>query len=223
MKQPDGSFQTCKQIVLASGSPRRKELLESAGLDFSILPAQAEEPEPEAGESPREYALRMAQLKAEDVFGDNSESVVIAADTVVTVDGRILGKPDSEEHAVEMLRMLADRTHVVVTACCLLSPPPPPPSSRKGKSQQDEEEPERLESCFAMETWVRFVDPPLKTLRAYAATGEPMDKAGAYAIQGVGAFLVRSIEGSYTNVVGLPLAEVVEVLTEWSAIKPRGG
>lgn len=195
-------FKTTMPLILASGSPRRLDLLGSLGVEFEVCPAQCEEAAPEAGESPDVYAVRAAAAKAGEVAGLHPGAVVVGADTIVTVDDQILGKPKSREHAVEMLSLLSGRTHRVVTGCALIGP-----GERKSE--------------FYGATSVKFIDATADMLRAYVATGETDDKAGAYAIQGRGAFLVRHVEGSYTNVVGLPLARVLEVLVEWGAVASR--
>ncbi len=180
-------------FVLASGSPRRKELLGNLGFEFSVMPSPADEPKPLPNEQPEDYALRLACLKALDIARTRPNAVVLGADTVVALDGFILGKPCDKADAMHMLSMLSGKTHVVVTGCCLLLP--------LGEVKQ-----------FYGRTNVRMRDSAPEVLSAYVATGEPMDKAGAYAIQGIGSFLVEHVEGSYTNVVGLPLAMLLEVL-----------
>lgn len=198
-----GAFRETMDIVLASGSPRRRDMLEGLGIRFRIEPSRAEEPAPEPGEEPEDYAIRMADMKAAEVAGRFPASVVLGADTVVAIDHHVLGKPLDHADALRMLSLLAGRTHLVVTGCALYMP--------DGSSKR-----------FAAHTDVTMLDPGPEALAAYAATGEPDDKAGAYAIQGQGAFLVRHVEGSYTNVVGLPLARVVETLREFGAVVPSG-
>lgn len=197
-----GTFTETTDIVLASGSPRRRDMLESLGIRFRIEPSRAEEPAPEPGEEPEDYAIRMADMKAAEVAARFPGSVVLGADTVVAIDHHVLGKPLDHADALRMLSLLAGRTHLVVTGCALYAP---------GR------EPHR----FAAHTDVTMLDPGPEALAAYAATGEPDDKAGAYAIQGQGAFLVRHVEGSYTNVVGLPLAKTLEVLLSWGVVVPK--
>jgi septum formation protein len=197
----NGPFVSRDPIVLASGSPRRRELLADLGLDFEVVPSRAEEPVPNPGEQPTEYALRMARLKTMEVAARHTGRTVLGADTIVVLDDRIMGKPADETDALAMLKALSGRTHQVITAFCLVLP--------NG------------------ETSSRFVatDVDMRTsgeaeLKAYIATGEPMDKAGAYAIQGIGTFLVTAIRGSYTNVVGLPLARVLEGLLAAGVVVP---
>ncbi len=198
-----GAFTTAAPIILASGSPRRRELLASAGLDFRVLPSGVEEPDPAPGEAPEAYGLRLARLKARDVAARNPGSFVLAADTVVAVDAQILNKPVDAADARRMLGLLAGREHRVVSACCLVGP--------DGATAWE----------YAQPTLVRFAPVSAEAIAAYVRTGECMDKAGGYAIQGLGAFMIESIQGSYTNVVGLPLAEVVEVFKTRGAIAPR--
>ncbi|MFO7155798.1 MAG: Maf family protein [Pseudomonadota bacterium] len=178
-------------FILASASPRRQQLLASAGLDFEVEPSRAVE-EHVPGEDPAHAAMRLARAKAFDVFARRPGSLVLAADTVVAVDDRILGKPKSPAEAEKMLELLSGRAHRVVTGVCLLGP------------DRDE--------TFHVSTEVVFRPLGAEEIRAYVKTGEPMDKAGAYAIQGGAAGFVREIHGSYTNVVGLPLAECLERL-----------
>ncbi|MFW5488418.1 MAG: Maf family protein [Desulfovibrio sp.] len=195
-------FEATMRLILASGSPRRVDLIGSLGVEFDVHPAKGEEPCPESGEEPSVYAVRAARTKAEDVARLFPEAVVIGADTVVTINGEILGKPGNKEHAVEMLTKLAGRKHSVITGCSLVGP---------GWKKSE----------FYISTQVEFIDATPEMLRAYVATGETDDKAGAYAIQGLGAFLVRNVCGSYSNVVGLPLARVVEILSGWGVIVPE--
>ncbi|MBF0482315.1 MAG: septum formation protein Maf [Desulfovibrionaceae bacterium] len=174
-------------------------MLSQLGIDFTIAAPQSPEPEPGEGETPAAYALRAAKHKALDIASNHPDAFVLAADTVVAVDGSILGKPRDPAGAVRMLEALAGREHLVVTGCCLSAP---------GGATVD----------FTVSSKVSFswLDP--QAIAAYVATGEPMDKAGAYAVQGKGAFMVESVHGSYTNVVGLPLCEVVDMLVNFGVI-----
>ncbi|MDD3275909.1 MAG: Maf family protein [Kiritimatiellales bacterium] len=183
-------METNQKLILASTSPRRAELLTSAGLVFAVQPPNADE-KLHAGETPVEYAVRTAREKAESLPID-SGSVVIGADTVVAAEGHILGKPADAEDATAMLRLLSGKLHEVVTGVCLRS-------SEKTV-------------CFHVATAVLFRDLSDTEISAYVATGDPLDKAGAYAIQNGAAGMVRRIDGSYSNVVGLPLCEVIEAL-----------
>ena len=178
--------------------------MESLGIEFEILPVDAE-PEPKPGEVPAEFAERAALAKAREAASRRPESVIIAADTIVVLDYEIMGKPADVDQAMLMLTRLVGNEHTVITGCAVFSP--------------DAGEPE----TFHASTRVNMGPQSLDALMAYAGCGEPMDKAGAYAIQGVGGFLVTSIEGSYTNVVGLPLAEVVEVLLARGVVAPVKG
>jgi septum formation protein len=186
-------YVTNKTVILASASPRRRELLALAGIQFTVLPSPAEEPAPDMGEVPAAYAARMARLKAAAVAATHPGAVVLGADSIVAVGDVILGKPRDAAEARRMLSLLSGRTHQVVTGCALFGLGPEP-------------------EIFTVSTDVTMAEIPEAAIAAYVATGEPMDKAGAYAIQGGAAAFVTSICGSYTNVVGLPLAEVVALL-----------
>ncbi len=203
MSENTGPFRALTPIVLASASPRREELLSGTGLAFEILPSEAEEPRPGPDETPGAYACRMAWLKAREVASRRPKAVVIGADTVVAVGRDILGKPRDRDQARRMLGLLSGREHQVVTGCAVVS----------GEESQD----------FFVSTAVRFADLSPEEIEAYTALPEPYDKAGGYAIQGQGAFLIREIRGSYTNVVGLPVSELLEVLKTWGVAVPRNG
>ena len=194
-------FVAAQPIVLASGSPRRQEFLRGLGLAFSVTRPDAPEPLPDAGETPRDFALRAARAKAAEVAPLYPGAAVIAADTVVALADEIMGKPTSQDEAVAMLTRLAGRTHVVCTGCSVRLP-------------------DGREASFCETSEVTMRSWPEAALRAYAAGGEPDDKAGAYAIQGQGAFLVERITGSWTNIVGLPLAELLVVLLALGVIRP---
>ncbi len=186
-------------LVLASASPRRQKLMKCLGYDFvAEAPSdpKLEREGPRAGEVPEDYVLRLAGLKARGVAGRLPGRVVIGADTVVVLGSEILGKPKDRGEALEMLRKLSGGDHVVVTGVVLLD-------GRNGR-----------EKSFSVRTRVRFYSPGEDALSRYAASEEPLDKAGAYAIQGEGGFLVRAVSGSYTNVVGLPLEELSAALRE---------
>jgi septum formation protein len=187
-------------LILASASPRRQELLEAAGVPLRVVPSNADE-RFRGGERPEIHALRLAREKAREVARQFPARWVLAADTVVVVDGRVLGKPKGPGEAGRMIRLLSGRKHRVITGYCLLGP-----GGRKGK-----------EGRVTTRVFFKSLDPA--EIRWYIATGEPFDKAGGYAIQGQGAFLVKKIEGSYTNVVGLPLSEVIEALKEIEAVE----
>ncbi len=174
-------------VVLASASPRRRELLKTAGIAFRVQVSDADE-RIEPGLSPAEVVMSLARQKAAAVAADCPDETVIGADTVVVFGETILGKPADEADAFRMLRMLSGETHSVYTGVCIL---------RSG-----------AEDCFNVCTRVTFYPLTDAQIRAYVATGEPMDKAGAYGIQGRGCTLVKEICGDYFNVVGLPVAEV---------------
>lgn len=186
-------------IVLASGSPRRKEFLAGLGLQFKVVPASIDERAMEA-EAAEDFVLRMAKEKAAAVGAQFPDSWIVSGDTVVCLGQAILGKPTSTENAVELLLRLSGRTHFVRSGFCVW---------QQNKS---------IISAHSVVTKVRFTNFSEKIARAYVATGEPMDKAGGYGIQGIGGTLVASIEGSYSNVVGLPMAELVAVLEEEGVI-----
>jgi septum formation protein len=195
-------------LVLASASPRRRELLIQAGFTFEVRPADIPE-EPRPGEDPIAYAVRLAREKAEAVYTELTRSatadpstalrsaqddsfVVLGADTTVTLDNHILGKPENAADAARMLRMLSGRTHRVITGVAVVSAA-------------------RTEVAAEL-TAVKFLTLSDEEIAAYIATGEPMDKAGAYAIQGRAARWIPRIEGDYFNVVGLPIALVSTLL-----------
>lgn len=213
-----GPYKATCPIVLASGSPRRRDFLTELGLDFSIvLPDDAVEPKPVEGESPSGYVCRAAEAKAlavaESLKGENQGGVsplIIAADTVVALGDEIMGKPQSDEDALGMLSRLAGQSHAVISAVCLILP--------NGNVADNNLAVGKLHTFYAT-TKVTMWDVPRDALQAYVATGEPRDKAGAYAIQGIGAVLVSSIDGSWTNVVGLPVAELVVYLSEQGYIQ----
>lgn len=181
------------QLILASKSARRRYLLGQAGLHFSVIPSQVDESSI-AVSSPELYAKQLAEAKAMDVAQNHPESWVIGADTIVLIDGLILGKPESKQHAVEMLNRLSGQTHQVITGYCICR-------KSSGKCIID-----------SVKTDVTFKTLSDREIEWYTHTSEPFDKAGAYAIQGFGTFLVKSIHGSYSNVVGLPVCEVIEHL-----------
>ncbi len=179
------------RLVLASQSPRRRELIEQLGLAPEVRPARTDEAVL-PGEEPRAYAARVAREKARAVPGD----VVLAADTVVILRDEILGKPSGAEDARRMLRLLSGTRHEVLTAVCV----------RRNADRPALE----LEALVA--TAVRFAPLSPAAVEWYVGTGEPLDKAGAYAIQGAGGAFVLEVSGSVSNVVGLPLVETVELL-----------
>jgi septum formation protein len=200
-------------LVLASASPRRQELLRNAGLSFTVQPADIDE-SPLAGELPRECAERLAREKALAIRRTRPQDLVLGADTIVVVDERILGKPIDAGDAVRMLRLLSGRVHSVITGVCVVQ-------AVAGTTADSDEvlKTENRELRTASETTLvtmsKFSD---DEIRKYVATGEPMDKAGAYAIQGIASRWIPRIEGDYSNVVGLPVALVYRMLRERGAI-----
>jgi nucleoside triphosphate pyrophosphatase len=196
-------------VVLASASPRRAELLRNAGLDFAVCPADVPEV-PLDGEEPRLFAERLAREKALAVFQQRPEDVVLGADTVVIVDREILGKPRDESDAARMLRLLSGRSHLVTTGVCLVGRAEPRTENRELKTAFQD-----LRSETTIVTMNRLTD---EDIRSYIATGEPMDKAGAYAIQGIASRWISRIEGDYSNVVGLPVSLVWRMLCEHAVV-----
>ena len=179
-------------LILASSSPRRQELLREAGIPFEIHPAHLNE-ERHAGERPLEYAQRLSREKAQAVAQQHPQRYVLGADTIVVVDDAVLGKPRDHADAVRMLRKLSGRGHQVITAVTLIS----------ANGYTD---------TRACTTQVYFRDLTMDEIQQYVTGGEPMDKAGAYAIQGGASLWADRIEGEYSNVVGLPLSVVTEML-----------
>ncbi len=189
-----------ESFVLASLSPRRRELLGGLGLKFEVIPSGIDEPEGE-GETPRDHTLRLSLEKASFVAERRPDSWILGADTIVIVDGRILGKPDNRDHAKKMLRILSGRAHRVMTGFSLV---------RKSSN---------ISISGAVESTVRFKELPDDEIEWYVGTEEPYDKAGAYAVQGKAAFFIQEIHGSYTNVIGLPLTEVVAALKQVGIVR----
>ncbi len=190
-------------IVLASASPRRQELLRNAGISFTVQPADIDET-PLAGEAPRECAERLAREKALAVWRTRPQDFVLGADTIVVVDEAILGKPVDPADAVRMLRLLSGRVHRVITGVCLV---------RAGDSR-DLLRAAELARTASETTLVTMNALSEDEIREYVTSGEPEDKAGAYAIQGMASRWIPRIEGDYSNVVGLPVALVYRMLRE---------
>ena len=184
-----------KKIVLASASPRRKEILSNLGLLFEVITSDAEE-KTDAELPPYMIVQELAMLKGTDVARRAGDAVVISADTIVWLDGMVLGKPSDEANAKKMLKKLSGKTHEVYTGVCVTD-------SKNGKSVSDYEV-----------TKVRFRELDEDEIDRYISTGEPMDKAGAYGIQGKGCLFVEAIEGDYLNVVGLPAVKLSKILKE---------
>ncbi|MGD1970463.1 MAG: Maf family protein [Desulfobacterales bacterium] len=181
------------KLILASNSPRRSHLLAQAGLNFSVIPSDVDE-QKLAMSDPDEYVRALAESKARDISEKHPDSWIIGADTIVLIEQQILGKPDSTDVARNMLRHLSGKMHQVYTGYCICC--------KKEK---------RLFSDV-VKTDVYFKELSDREIEWYIQTGEPFDKAGGYGIQGIGAFLVERINGSYTNVVGLPVCEVMSFL-----------
>ena len=182
------------KIILASASPRRKELMELAGYDFEVICADIVEVVPEEA-MPQEVVMSLALQKAQAVAAEHKEAVVIGSDTVVALDGKILGKPHSEQEACEMLRSLSGRTHKVFTGVAIVC---------GGKVKN-----------FFDETDVEFYSLDDDEIKKYVATGEPTDKAGAYGIQGKGSVLVKRINGDFFSVMGLPIAKLYREMSDF--------
>jgi septum formation protein len=180
-------------LILASSSPRRQELLREIGIAFQVHAAHINEDQI-AGEDAREYAMRLAREKAQAVAAHYPQSYVLGADTIVVVDGEVLGKPKDHADAARMLRLLSGRGHEVTTAVSLIAPDTVAPGTR------------------ACTTKVYFRELTEDEIQQYVASGEPMDKAGAYAIQGGASRWTDRIEGEWSNVVGLPLSLVTDLL-----------
>ncbi|MFN4032797.1 MAG: Maf family protein [Fimbriimonadales bacterium] len=192
--------------VLASQSPRRQSLLRLFGKPFEVHPAQIEEHLPEYSARPALLGKRLARAKAEAVAPCYDDALIIAADTLVVIDRRVLGKPADAQEAFEMLRLLAGRTHTVITALCLLA--------RQGGATTHL-------VLDAPRTRVTFRPLSDECIRWYIGTGEPFDKAGAYGIQEYGALLIDKVQGCYFNVVGLPLATLAKRLEELGTWTPQ--
>jgi septum formation protein len=185
-------------LILASASPRRQELLRSAGIPFTAQPADIDET-PLAGEPARACAERLAREKARAVQKHYAKDFVLGADTIVVIDDILLGKPRDADDAARMLRLLSGKTHGVITGVCLTGP-------------------DSFELSDSETTLVTMCEIFDAEIRAYISTGEPMDKAGAYAIQGIASRWIPHIEGDYPNVVGLPIARVYAMLRENGAL-----
>jgi septum formation protein len=187
------------RLTLASASPRRAELLAAAGIPFELITVEVDE-RPEPGEDAAAYVRRLASAKAKAAFRLAADALVLGADTTVVVDGTILGKPTDDAEAAEMLRSLSGRWHDVVTGVALCSP--------------------MFDIATVERSRVRFLPLSEAEISWYVSTGEPRDKAGGYAVQGFASRFVDRIEGSYSNVVGLPVASVYQLLRQVGAL-PR--
>ena len=182
-----------KHIILASASPRRKEILELADLKFDVMPSDAQEITTKT--APNEVVMELASLKAKDIYKKSEkQSMIVGADTVVAYQGQILGKPTDKADAKRMLTMLSGQTHEVYTGVCVIE---------DGKTK-----------TFYEETKVTFYEISDEQVDHYIKTGEPMDKAGSYGIQGKAAVFIKGIEGDYYNVVGFPIARFLQEITK---------
>ncbi len=190
-------------LVLASASPRRQELLRNVGVSFTVHPTNIPE-QSLVGESADDCAKRLAREKARVAFQTQRKNFILGADTVVVVDGKIFGKPRDAADAARMLRELSGRTHQVKTGVCLIGP----------SRTEDEKLEIDFEDLRCETTTVTMDTLSEEDIRAYVASGEPMDKAGSYAIQGIAARWIPRIEGDYFNVVGLPVSLVYRMLRE---------
>jgi septum formation protein len=187
-------------LILASASPRRRDLLANAGLTFTVVPSAVDE----SGvplDPPEDHVRLLAEAKAGEISSLHPDKWVIGADTIVLINGAVLGKPGTPDEAREMLQSLSGQTHSVLTGYCICC------------------QAEKRTFSETVETIVEFKTLSQREIDWYLSTEEPFDKAGAYAIQGLGSFLVRRIEGSYTNVVGLPVCEVIECLLRENVIR----
>jgi septum formation protein len=181
-------------IILASSSPRRRKLLEMLGIQHEVVPANVPEVR-RPGESATAMATRLARAKAESVARDRPHALVLAADTVVVIDNDVLGKPENASEAHHMLELLSGRSHVVITAVALACP--------DGNT---------LERSDETQVWFRELSSQM--IADYVTTGEPLDKAGSYGVQGYGAILVDRVEGDFFSVMGLPLRLIAEMLED---------
>lgn len=182
-----------KHIILASASPRRKEILELADLKFDVMPSDAQEITTKT--APNEVVMELASIKAKDIYKKSEkQSMIVGADTVVAYQGQILGKPTDKADAKRMLTMLNGQTHEVYTGVCVIE---------DGKTK-----------TFYEETKVTFYEISDEQINHYIKTGEPMDKAGSYGIQGKAAVFIKGIEGDYYNVVGFPIARFLQEITK---------
>ena len=192
-KKQQRRYTSLKHIILASASPRRKEILELADLKFDVMPSDAQEITTKT--APNEVVMELASIKAKDIYKKSEkQSMIVGADTVVAYQGQILGKPADEADAKRMLTMLSGQTHEVYTGVCVIE---------DGKTK-----------TFYEETKVTFYEISDEQIDYYIKTGEPMDKAGSYGIQGKAAVFIKGIEGDYYNVVGFPIARFLQEITK---------
>lgn len=178
--------------ILASASPRRKEILELVGLEFKIIPSNFDESTIEFKGNLNEYSKKLSYYKAKDVFESNQEDIIIASDTIVCINNEILGKPKDKTDAFRMLKLLQNKKHIVLTSVCIMA---------KNKNY-----------TFISKNYVTFDKMSDDEIIAYIETKEPMDKAGAYAIQGYAAKYIKSIHGDFYGIMGLPISKVMKYL-----------
>nr|WP_240824089.1 Maf family protein [Desulfovibrio sp. UIB00] len=225
------------ELLLASASPRRRQFLTEWGIPFRLALTSADEPRPEQGESPETYTRRAATAKAlasghalrQQGAASGLQPVILAADTVVAVDGDILGKPENPAHAMRMLERLNGRGHEVISAVCLLLPADAAFSPAQAAGSASTNTGPTVDECgvdsflmlsFSDTSRVFLHHWPQPVLQAYLDTGEPHDKAGAYAIQGQGAVLVERVDGSWSTVVGLPVTQLAQVMLDRGLMLP---
>ncbi len=225
------------ELLLASASPRRRQFLNEWGIPFRLALTSADEPRPEQGESPEAYTRRAATAKAlasghavrQQGAASGLQPVILAADTVVAVDGDILGKPENPAHAMRMLERLNGRGHEVISAVCLLLPADAAFSPAQAAGPASTNTGPTVDECgvdsfrmlsFSDTSCVFLHQWPQPVLQAYLDTGEPHDKAGAYAIQGQGAVLVERVDGSWSTVVGLPVTQLAQVMLDRGLMLP---
>ncbi|MFP4392564.1 MAG: Maf family protein [Desulfohalobiaceae bacterium] len=199
--EAQGPFRNSKELILASKSPRRQRLLASLGLHFRVQPSLTQEPKPASGKDPERYCRDMARFKATSAAGKQTKGVVLAADTIVVLKGEILGKPADSLQALQILRRLNGTMHEVITGCFL----------QDTFTGQEKE--------FSVVTRVNMGQIQDDVLQGYIWSQKPLDKAGSYGIQDLGGALINSIQGSYSNVVGLPMHEVLQALLELDALQ----
>ncbi len=195
-------FTTDKQIILASASPRRIHFLQQLGFPFTATPASIDET-PVTNEDPDTFVTRLATAKAAYIGVHHPQAFIIGADTIVTIENAIIGKPNTPDHALQILQKLSGSSHRVVTGLCLHC---------LGIS---------LTTCIVRSTIITFGSFPDTVLIAYIDTGEPMDKAGAYGLQGRGGFLIEKVVGSCSNAIGLPTNDLVSLLLKHGIIQPN--
>lgn len=182
------------RLILASESPRRKSLLESAGISPIVVPSNVDEEAPSEDMAPGDLVKALARRKIRKVAASHANDLVLGGDTIVYIEGKVLGKPGDKEEAREMLRCICGRTHEVYTGIALYEP--------LGRTVLDDFD----------ATFVTIKDMDEEEIRWYVETGEPMDKAGSYALQGIGGFFVTRVEGDFSSVIGLPLPKVYGLL-----------